>query len=78
MFDVTQLTDYSSTFRKANLDRHTVYELILSHGRTEVFLHYATVVGDFQRVVDHWILEEEWEKALEVINGQVSMTPIYI
>ncbi|PVF97591.1 hypothetical protein CPB86DRAFT_815453 [Serendipita vermifera] len=62
---------------KANLDRHTVYELILSHGRTEVFLHYATVVGDYQRVVDHWILEEEWEKALDVLNSQSDLELYY-
>jgi hypothetical protein len=54
------------------LDRQTVYELILSHGRTEVFLHYATVVGDYQRVIEHWVLEEEWDKAINALSRQVS------
>lgn len=47
--------------------------MILSHGRTEVFLHYATVIGDHQRVAEHWVLEEEWEKVIEVLGGQVSL-----
>ena len=40
-----------------------------------MYLHYATVVGDFERVVEHWIMEEEWTKAIDVINRQVSMPP---
>jgi vacuolar protein sorting-associated protein 18 len=56
---------------QANLDKQVVYELILSHGRTEVFLHYATVIGDYQRVVEHWVLEEDWEKAIESLSRQV-------
>jgi hypothetical protein len=36
-----------------------------------MYLFYATVVGDFQRVVEHWVLEEEWTKAITVISGQV-------
>lgn len=62
---------------QANLDRQTVYELILSHGRTEVFLHYATVIGDHQRVVEHWVLEEEWEKAIDVLNRQSDLELYY-
>jgi len=54
-----------------------VYELILSHGRTEVFLHYASVIGDYQRVVEHWILEEEWEKAIGVLGGQSDLELYY-
>ncbi|KAG8815007.1 hypothetical protein FRC17_000900 [Serendipita sp. 399] len=62
---------------KDNLDRQTTYDLILSHGRTEVFLHYATVIGDHLRVVEHWILEENWEKAIGVISGQTSLELYY-
>ena len=48
-----------------------MYELIQGHGRTDMYLHYATVVGDFERVVEHWIMEEEWTKAIDVVNRQV-------
>jgi hypothetical protein len=37
-----------------------------------MFLHYATVVGDFERVIAHWVLEEQWIKAIDVLNRQVS------
>ena len=50
-----------------------MYELIQGHGRTDLFLYYATTIGDFERVVEHWILEEEWGKAIDVINRQVNV-----
>jgi hypothetical protein len=49
-----------------------MYELIQGHGRTDLFLYYATTIGDFERVAEHWILEEEWSRAIDVINRQVS------
>src|SRR5271170_2145842 len=65
----TRSVDYYFSFawqtndtKKANLDRDIVYELIRGHGRTDMYLFYATVIGDFERVVEHWILEEEWIK----------------
>ncbi|TFK36843.1 DigA protein [Crucibulum laeve] len=62
---------------KNNLDRTTVYELIQGHGRTDMYLYYATVIGDFERVIEHWILEEQWSKALEVINRQSDLDLYY-
>jgi hypothetical protein len=56
---------------QANLNKETVYELIQGHGRTDMYLHYATIIGDHQRVVEHWVLEEEWLKAIDVISRQV-------
>ena len=63
---------------QANLDPTTVYELIQGHGRTDMYLHYATVVGDFERVVEHWVMEEEWTKAIDVINRQVRLIQILL
>jgi len=37
-----------------------------------MYLHYASSIGDYERVVEHWILEEEWVKALDVISRQVN------
>lgn len=37
-----------------------------------MYLHYATVIGDYERVVEHWVMEEEWTKVIDVINRQVS------
>lgn len=38
-----------------------------------MYLHYATVVGDVERVIEHWVLEEEWGKAIDVISRQVGV-----
>ncbi|TDL28590.1 DigA protein [Rickenella mellea] len=71
-----ELRQFLETY-KSNLDTKTVYELIQSHGRTEVYLHFATVIGDFERVVEHWILEEEWLKAIDVLNRQTNLELYY-
>lgn len=54
-----------------NLDRATVYDLISSHGRSDLLLHYASVVGDFGRIVAYWIQEEDWQAALLAMARQV-------
>lgn len=48
-----------------------MYELILSHGREDVFLHFANVVGDYDKVLEHHVMDEEWLKAIDVLNRQV-------
>lgn len=63
--------DVDGAILQANLEAKTVYELVQSHGRIDMYLYFATVVGDFERVVEHWIMEEQWIKAIDVINGQV-------
>ncbi|KAN0100510.1 Pep3/Vps18/deep orange family domain containing protein [Tylopilus felleus] len=62
---------------KANLDRSTVYELIQSHGRTDMLLFYATIVGDYERVIQHWILEEDWLQAIDTLNRQSDLELFY-
>lgn len=54
---------------KGDLDRRTTFSLIGRHGRSEVMLHYAGVVGEWERVVRYWIERKEWEKAVEVLSG---------
>jgi hypothetical protein len=58
-----------------NLDQRTVFDLITSHGRIDMLLHYAAVVGDFERIVAHWVQEEEWAKALDTLSRQVKEWP---
>ncbi|KAJ7596930.1 Pep3/Vps18/deep orange family-domain-containing protein [Mycena floridula] len=62
---------------KANLESKTVYELIQGHGRTDMYLHFATVIGDHDRVIEHWIMEEEWSNAITVINRQTDLELYY-
>ncbi|KAF8525048.1 Pep3/Vps18/deep orange family-domain-containing protein [Hysterangium stoloniferum] len=71
-----ELRQFFETY-KANLERMTVYDLILSHGRTDMYLHYATVVGDFERVIEHWVMEEEWLKAIDILNRQNNLELYY-
>ncbi|EDR15746.1 uncharacterized protein LACBIDRAFT_228107 [Laccaria bicolor S238N-H82] len=63
--------------KQSNLDKETVYELLQNHGRVDMYLHYATAVGDFERVAEHWILEEQWIKAIETINRQSDLDLYY-
>jgi hypothetical protein len=60
-----------------NLEPNTVYELIQGHGRTDTYLYYAALVGDNERVVEHWVLEEDWPKAIDVISRQGSLDLYY-
>ena len=36
-----------------------------------MYLFFATTIGDHGRVAEYYVMEEEWLKALEVINRQV-------
>ncbi|KAF9475624.1 DigA protein [Pholiota conissans] len=62
---------------KSNLNKEAVYELIQSHGRTDMYLFYATIIGDYERVIEHWILEDEWVKAIDVISRQSNLELYY-
>lgn len=57
--------------RQANLDRTVMYELIQSHGRTDVYLFFAGLGRDFALVMEHWVTEEKWSEAIDVLNRQV-------
>jgi hypothetical protein len=54
------------------LEPKVVYELILSHGRTDLYLFFAGLNRDHGKVVEHWVTEEQWLKAIDTLNGQVS------
>ncbi len=70
------LKQFLTTYQ-ANLDPDTIFDLLGKHGRDEVTLFYAAVVGDHERIVTHWILEEDWAKALQALNGQDSVDLYY-
>jgi hypothetical protein len=55
-----------------DLEPKVVYELIQSHGRTDLYLFYANLERDFGKVAEYWVTEERWVKAIDVINRQVS------
>lgn len=42
-----------------------------------MYLFFASTVGDHARVIEHWVLEERWSKAIEVISGQHDLELYY-
>jgi len=56
-----------------DLEPKVVYELILSHGRTDLYLFYANLNRDHGKVVEHWVTEEQWLKAIDTLNRQVRL-----
>ncbi|GAA5866874.1 hypothetical protein JCM3774_004586 [Rhodotorula dairenensis] len=65
------MRNFLSTY-KDNLDHRTTYELLDRHGRDELTLYFASVVGDHGRIVRHHIAEQEWTKALQALARQDS------
>jgi hypothetical protein len=55
----------------ANLHIPTTYKAIASHGFGSELLYYAFYIGDYEKVIDNWIQEKNWEKAIETLDGQV-------
>ncbi|GAB5585428.1 tethering complex subunit [Umbelopsis nana] len=62
---------------KGHLHKPTTYKLIASHGRSSAMLYYADLIGDYDRVISHWIIEQNWAKALEVLGKQANPDVFY-
>ncbi|KAF9189184.1 hypothetical protein BGZ51_009790 [Haplosporangium sp. Z 767] len=62
---------------KMYLDKKTTYKLLASHGRTDQLLFYAVLIGDYERVISHWIQEKNYKNALEVLSKQESLDTYY-
>lgn len=60
-----------------DLDERTTFSLISRHGRTDLMLHYAAVVGQHERIVRHWIDARDWTRAIEALNAQPSLRLYY-
>ncbi|KAI8078651.1 Pep3/Vps18/deep orange family-domain-containing protein [Halteromyces radiatus] len=54
----------------AHLHAPTTFSLLKNHGRNEELLFYATLIGDYEQVINYWIMEKNWKKALEVLSKQ--------
>ncbi|KDE09671.1 hypothetical protein MVLG_00077 [Microbotryum lychnidis-dioicae p1A1 Lamole] len=70
------LRNFFKTY-KDNLDPTTIFDLLESHGREELTLYYAAIVGDHERIVTHWVLEENWKNALVSLNQQEGLDAYY-
>ncbi|CDS81881.1 related to DigA protein [Sporisorium scitamineum] len=78
--EITMITEelhqFLSTYRSL-LDAQTTFDLIKKHGRLDVYLHFASVVGDHDRIVRHHIQAKQWTKAIDAINKQHSLELYY-
>ncbi|KAG0294707.1 hypothetical protein BGZ96_000616 [Linnemannia gamsii] len=76
----TVLEDEFKSFLETNkmyLDHKTTYKLLASHGRTAQLLFYAVLIGDYERVISHWVQEKNYKNALEVLSKQDSLDTYY-
>ncbi|KAI8323036.1 hypothetical protein GQ54DRAFT_245525, partial [Martensiomyces pterosporus] len=53
---------------QGSVDPRTTYQLAESHGRRDFWLYYATLRGDYERVVEYWMEKEEYLRAIEVLG----------
>ncbi|KAJ2009069.1 tethering complex subunit [Coemansia thaxteri] len=53
---------------KSSVDSKIAYQLAESHGRRDFWLHYASLCGDYERVVGYWIEKEDYIRAIEVLG----------
>ncbi|KAF6767215.1 Clathrin, heavy chain/VPS, 7-fold repeat [Kalmanozyma brasiliensis GHG001] len=71
-----ELHQFLATYRSL-LDPQTTFDLIKKHGRSDVYLHFASVVGDHDRIVRHHVQTQQWTKAIDAINKQDSLELYY-
>ncbi|KAJ3071689.1 hypothetical protein HDU98_004948 [Podochytrium sp. JEL0797] len=57
---------------KLAIDIEGAFTLFSSHGRTQEMLFLAEEIGDYERIINHWITKKEWMRALDVLNKQNS------
>ncbi|BGP12644.1 hypothetical protein JCM10213_008782 [Rhodosporidiobolus nylandii] len=62
---------------KDNLDPTTTFDLLARHGRDELTLFYASLVGDYGRIVQYHVAAQEWTKALRALNKQEDLELYY-
>ena len=55
---------------KDELDKETVYQIILSHDRKKELLYFANLVGDYNFVLRYYMSLSMWEDALKVLTFQ--------
>ncbi|CAO1621017.1 unnamed protein product [Parajaminaea phylloscopi] len=67
-----ELKQFMVTYQD-NLDTKTTFSLIGRHGRDSIMLHFASVVGDYDRIVRYWLQQEQWALAIEVCHSDPAL-----
>lgn len=55
--------------QKHHLDPATTFNLIASHGRTDEFVFYATLIEDYEKVVTYHVHRGEYGAAIELLRS---------
>eukprot|EP00124_Ichthyophonus_hoferi_P001458 Ihof_evm1s77 gene=Ihof_evmTU1s77 len=59
-------------------NRTTIYDLINSHGHVHDAIYYASLMGDYERVISHYIAQKDYTGALKVLaNQQLDLSLVY-
>ena len=45
----------------------TTYQLISAHGQMDILLHFANLIEDYERMMTHYIQEEEYDRAVKLL-----------
>ncbi|ODN76696.1 hypothetical protein L202_05330 [Cryptococcus amylolentus CBS 6039] len=71
-----ELRQFMTSYQN-DLEPKVVYELIESHGRTDLYLFYANLEKDHGQIVEYYVTEEKWLKAIDVLSRQTSIDLYY-
>lgn len=52
------------------LDARTTYALLARQGCTELWIAYARILHDTNKLVQHWIDQKQWNEALHALSAQ--------
>ncbi|OBZ89341.1 Vacuolar protein sorting-associated protein 18 [Choanephora cucurbitarum] len=69
--DQQDLEDEFHTFLEtygSHLHASTTYRLLSRHGFSSELLNYARMIGDHEKVLEHWSSQKEWDKVIEALN----------
>jgi len=78
--DRQMIQDEFKSFMQTNreyLDKKAIYQIISSHGRTEELLIFAELVKDYERMLDYYLQEKDYLKAISILNRQSSLDLYY-
>lgn len=59
------------------LDARTTYALLARQGCTELWIAYARILHDINKLVQHWIDQKQWNEALHALSAQSKMDLYY-
>ena len=60
-----------------SLDKRSSYQLFVNHGAIELLVEYASIIRDYERVINYYIDKKDWNGALRTLARNHSFDLIY-